>query len=38
MYGPYNLRPLRGEIERWLEACIGRSDVALSQLPIRLYL
>jgi len=37
-YGPFNLRPLRGWVARWLAACAGRSDIALSELPLRLYL
>jgi predicted acylesterase/phospholipase RssA len=37
-YGPFNLHPLRKRIARWLEMQLGRSDLTLSELPLRLYL
>jgi hypothetical protein len=38
LYGLFNLGPLRRYMERWLVARLGRKDLALSELPLRLYL
>src|SRR4030067_2650248 len=38
VYGPFNLKPLRGWVTRWLATCGGGSSLGLSELPCRLSL
>ncbi len=37
-YGPFNLKPLRTWVTRWLAACGASANLRLGDLPISLYL